>query len=329
MTNQVISALKGTARVIADTYRLGFKAWIAAPAIVAIAVLPQLAQHAFEIRRGMFGSLEQFQFLANGPSHRMLIYLKIAGMVIAMLAIARFWAVGSLRKVFVMSRSDLARLGLAIALLVAVTLAFDQLEGRYLPPLVASILRVVSLLAKAAAALFVAAALFGDWALTLRAVVTDRWPTILLLGLALLVAFVPSQMLQMLNYRLAFGRPTGTVVALMVWDAVVVGLIASLAGSALWAAYRTGATWRGWGPGYMPEPAVQVAEEVAEVETKADQAAILVVAPPPPPPPLAQLPPAPPPPASPSAAPSAAAEPAAEAPPPRRRRPRPGPRPRG
>lgn len=306
MTNQVISAIKGIGRVIAETYRLGFKAWVAAPLILAIAVIPELIQHVVEIRLGMFDSMERFQALAQSPNRWLFGYFKVAGLIIAMLAIARFWSVGSIRKTFSMSRADLGRLVVAVALTVLAAFLFDWLSARHLPSFVSGALRIASLLVQAGLSLFVAAALFGDRSVTLRSVFTQRWPTIALLALMVLLAFMPAQLLHMLNHKVAIGRSAGVVWLLMIWDSLVVGMIASLLGAALWAAYRSGATWRGWSPGFMLGPGA------AHEGAKVDAAAIApTVAPPPPPPPIV----------------TTDAELAAEAP--RRRRPRPGPRRRG
>lgn len=252
MTNQVISAIKGTARVVGETYRLGFRAWWLAPLIVAIVVLPELLQHVVEIRLGMFQSLERFQVLSQHPTRWAFGYVKLAGTVIGILAIARFWAVGSVRKTFLIAPLDLARLIAAVALIWAASRPFDWLATRHIPGLALAVVQVASALVQAGLAVFVAAALFGDRAVTLRTVLSERWPTALVLALAVVVAFLPAQLLHMLTHKLAIGRSPAIVWALMVCDALVVGLIATLTGSALWAAYRSGATWRGWAPGFMP-----------------------------------------------------------------------------
>lgn len=305
MANQVISAIKGTARVIGETYKLGFRAWWLAPLIVAIVVIPEFIQHVVEIKLGMFESLQRFHALSQNPTRWLFGYLKVAGTVIGILAIARFWAVGSVRKTFLIAPADLARLVLAIALIWAVSRSFEWLAARHLPAAVIIVVRVVSALIQAGLTVFVAAALFGDRSVTLRTAFTDRWPTALVLALAVIVAFLPAQILHMFNHRLAIGRPPTAVWALMTWDALVVGLIATLTGSALWAAYRSGATWQGWAPGFMPEPAAEDAEPMAEPVAEAS-----------PPAPVA----------APEPAPVVEPEPAAE--PVKRTRPRPGPRPR-
>lgn len=308
MTNQVISAITGTGRVIGESYKLGFRAWAVAPAIVAIAVVPEFVQHIAEIRLGMFESVQRFSELAQHPTRWLFGYAKVAGMVIAMLAIARFWAVGSVRKTFLIPPADLGRLVFAVALTFVASLPFDWVVKQNVAPVVRHAARLVSFLLQSGLTLYVVAALFGDRSLTLKTAFTERWPSALVLAVAVMVAFLPGQLLHMLNHKLALGQPAAIVWALMAWDALVVGMIATLVGSALWAAYRSGATWQGWSSEFAPVPA-PVADAVPVIAPPVIEKPTVAAA-------------------KPAAAdPAPAAEPTAIARKPRR--PRPGPRPRG
>lgn len=247
MANRLVSAVTGTARVVGESYRLGLRAWVAAPVIVAVAVVPEFIQHVVEIKLGMFVSVEQFRELANHPNRWLSGYAKIAGMVVALLAIARFWAVGSVRQAFLLPRRDLIRLALAVVLTIMASLPFDWIAKQNYVPAFKYGAQIVSFLIQAGLMLYVASALFGDRTLTLRTAFTQRWPTGLVVAISVLCTFLPAQLLHMLNHKLALGQPPVIVWALMIWDSLVVGMIATLVGSALWAAYRSGATWRGWG----------------------------------------------------------------------------------
>lgn len=275
MANRLVSAVKGTGRVLAETFRLGGRAWIAAPAIVAIAVVPEFAQHVAEIKLGMFDSAARFTALGNHPTRWVFGYAKVAGMIVALLAIARFWAVGSVRKTFLIPLADLLRLVLAIALTVVASLPFDWVTKQDIPTVATYAARFVSFLIQAGLSLYVAAALFGDRSLTLKTAFTERWPTALLLAFAALCAFLPLQLLHMLNHKLALGRSDAIVWVLMIWDSLVVGLIATTVGSALWASYRSGASWRGWGPDFRTadeapadDHAISVTPSATEAPTK-------------------------------------------------------------
>ena len=81
-------------RAVIDTYRLGFSAWRAVPGFIAISAIPEFAQHIVEIRLGMFASRDAAHALANDPLRWEFGYAKLAGLVIAMILIGRYWALG-------------------------------------------------------------------------------------------------------------------------------------------------------------------------------------------------------------------------------------------
>jgi hypothetical protein len=240
----LMSALRGTARALYDTYRLGGRTVAVAPSIVAIAILPELAQHVVEISLGMFQSVADFRAHAADPMRMAFGYVKIAGFVVAILLTARFWARGSVRAALLIRPASLVRLGWAIALTLAVAFAFDWLVKR--APTVAFPLQIVSFLTQAGLTLYVVAALLDDRAMTLRRVFTERWPSAVVMTLLLIAAFGPAQALHMANHKLVIGQAAPIVWAVMTFDGLFVGLFAALVGSALYVGYRTGASWRGW-----------------------------------------------------------------------------------
>jgi hypothetical protein len=75
---------------------------------------------------------------------------------------------------------------------------------------------------------------------------TSLLPAAILLCVLAAIAFAPSQLLHMVNHKLALGQPLPIVWALMIFDALWVGLFAGLVGSALFVGSRTGLTWKGW-----------------------------------------------------------------------------------
>lgn len=231
---------------IVATYRGGGRAMVAAPLLVAIAVVPEAVQHVVEIRLGMFGSREAFRTLADDPIRWTFGYAKVAGFVLAILLLARFVALGSVRAALRVGPMTLMRLLLAMALTFVAALPFEWLQARATAPAVDVSLGVLSALIQAGLTLYVVGALLDDRALTLRAAFTERWPTALVLMLLVALAFVPAQALHMANHRLALGRPDAVIWAVMAFDALLVGLLAALLGAALAVGYRTGLTWRGW-----------------------------------------------------------------------------------
>lgn len=237
--------LRMIATAIAETYRLGGRTLVAAPLIVAIAVIPEFAQHVAEIGLGMFDSRAAFAALANDPTRWAFGYAKVAGLVLAILFTARFWALGSVRRALLVPPGALLRILLAIGVTMLAELPFEWLRGRGLAPAADIAALVVSALIQAGLLVWLIAALVEDRAVTLGTAFMRRWPTALVIALLLALAFVPAQALHMANHRLALGQPDAVVWALMIFDSVLVGLLAALAGSALLAGYRTGASWCG------------------------------------------------------------------------------------
>lgn len=248
MTSRLTSAARGIGSAILDTYRLGGRMFVAAPLMLAIAMVPEFVQHVAEIKLGMFASADAFRSLANDPTRWSFGYAKVTGFVLAILFTARFRAVGSVRTAFLIPPRDLLRLVLAIALTFVAALPFEWLGKQALPPALDWTAQAVSALVQSGLTVFVAAALFGDREMTLAGAFGRYLPTALMIALLAAVAFVPSQALHMANHKLALGQPAALVWALMIWDTLVVGLLAGLVGSALWVGYRSGATWRGWAP---------------------------------------------------------------------------------
>lgn len=110
------SAVGGTAQTVLASYRRGGLTLVAAPAIVALIVVPEFAQHVAEIQLGMFESKEAFKALSNDPTRWAFGYVKVAGVVLATLATARFWALGSVRRALLVSPGTLLRTLFAIGL---------------------------------------------------------------------------------------------------------------------------------------------------------------------------------------------------------------------
>ena len=240
------SAFAGIGWAIVSTGRLAARTWVAAPAIIGIAVLPELAQHAAEIHLGMFESKEAFRAAAEDPLRWTFAYPKVAGFVIAILMTARFWALGSVRGALLIAPGTLLRLAVAIALTLAAEQPFTWLKEASATAAVDGLLTVASALVQAGLLVYLVGALVEDRSNGLRRSFTDRWPTALLITLLAAIALVPTQALHSANHSAAFGQPASLVWALMIFDSLWVGLMAASIGSALFVGYRAGPTWRGW-----------------------------------------------------------------------------------
>lgn len=238
-------AAKALGQALLAAYRLGGRTLVVAPIIAAVAILPEFAQHAAEIKLGMFESKEAFAALNNDPTRWAFGYAKIAGLVFAMLLTARFWATGSVRRAVLIPPRDLLRFALVVALLFGSDGALGWFAERAPTPFSTG-LSALNFLLQAILIVPALAALLSDRELGLVEAVRDRWPTAAMITLLVGAAFLPAQLLHSFNHRLAFGQPEAAVWGLMVFDSLLVGLIATLVGAAHFVGYRTGLSWRGW-----------------------------------------------------------------------------------
>lgn len=240
------SLFRGTGWAIVSTFRHGGAMFIMAPFIVAIAVVPELAQHIAEIHLGMFDSPAAFEELAGDSLRWTFGYAKVVGLVLAMLATARFLALGSVRRAILIRPMNLLRLLFALCLILVAELPFRWLREASASPLVDGGLTAGSTVLQAGLLVYVVGALVEDGSNSLRSAFAERWPTAILMTLLASIAFLPAQALHKANHLGAMGQHPSLVWSLMTFDSLLVGLVATLVGAALYTAYEAGPTWRGW-----------------------------------------------------------------------------------
>lgn len=243
---RLIGSVRDVARAVWECYRHGWKALIAVPVLAAIAAIPEFAQHVVEIQIGMFGSSAAFH--AHGNDHLRWAFgiPKLIGFLAAILLIARYWALGSVRRAVLVPPMTLLRVVVTIGAAFLLAWPFDWLGKQGLPMAVNLPLQAVSLFIQAGVTIYLVGALLQDPAITLRRAYTSLLPAAVVMTLLLVVTFAPAQGVHLANHRLASGQPLALVWALMTFDALWIGFFAALVGSALFVGYRTGLTWRGW-----------------------------------------------------------------------------------
>lgn len=229
-----------------QTYKLGGRTWLAAPALVAIAVLPEFLQHVAEIQLGMFASADAFRAHAGDSLRWAFAIPKVIGLFVAIVMTARFLALGSVRRALLVPPGTLLRVGGGFAAGFVLAWPFEWLAGQGLPLAASVPLRLVSMLIQAGVTTYVAGAMLDDRTITLRRAYTTLLPTALIVMLLFAAGFFPGQALHLANHKLAMGQPAAIVWALMLFDSLWVGLLAALIGASLFVGYRTGLTWRGW-----------------------------------------------------------------------------------
>lgn len=230
------------AQRVLHTLRDAFRMWWLAPAIPLIAVIPEFVQHVVEIQIGMFDSREAGKALANDPTRWAFGYAKLAGYLIAILAAARFWAAraqglawyspwGIAWKVFGIA---LVLNGLFSGLTWVLE---DPLKGALGETATNAISLALNLITLPLLVLLVAG-LVGDGKATLASVYRTGWGAALRIVLLSALVLVPLMALHRLNHDLAFGAHPALVWALMVFDSLVIGLLATGWGTAIHHGYR-------------------------------------------------------------------------------------------
>lgn len=207
------------------------------PIVVALAIVPEFLQHIAEIHLGMFDSLDAARAVANDPLRWGFGYAKIAGLVLTFFASARFWwgrKHGG--RWYDLRQVGWGRLILGLVLFMAIGSVgelFPPLTGHKAPIIVGIAATLLSL-----PFLFVLlAGLFGDRATPLRTLIVKSWPWVLLLALLLPLGVAPMMWLHKQNHLWALGAPDAAIWALMIFDALVVGLLASFVGAGQFVAY--------------------------------------------------------------------------------------------
>ncbi|UOR16457.1 hypothetical protein [Qipengyuania aquimaris] len=249
MKNFVGAAARGFRTVFAGGTSLF---WLA-PIIPLIAIVPEFVQHVTEIRMGMFESREAFSALANDETRWMFGFAKIAGLFIAILAAARYW--GGLRE----SWWDLRNIAwkpflIAVVLQIALAGLLAGLE-QVVPASIKDVVDLAIMILTLPLLVYLVGPILGDHTMTLKRAYSSGWLKAIAIGVLGLLAFWPAQQLHGLNHEWAFGAAAWQVWALMIWDTLLVGLMACWMGSALAAGYLFGEPAEDHGSMAAPEPA--------------------------------------------------------------------------
>ena len=227
--------LTGIGATLRDSVRL----WRLAPLVPLIAVLPEFAQHVVEIRLGMFVSQEAFSSLALDPQRVAFGAVKIAALVLAVLAGARFWAnrTAGLRG---WSLAGIAWKQVLLGLGVQIAASLPALLDLRVAPVVQMTLTLVLTLASLPGLVLMVGGLLGDRETGLLAIYRSGWTKALRIVLHIAPVWLLLQTLHRADHIAALDRQNWLVWLLMGWDALVVGQMAALAATGLHHGYQGG-----------------------------------------------------------------------------------------
>lgn len=224
-------------RALLGLYPNGLSLLWLAPGILALVVIPELAQHVAEIRLGMFDSTEDFRAHQFDASRMAFGYAKVAGLLAAILAAARYRMVrGSDRRWWDLRDVAWGRLALGFLVFLAIGSLPGLLPER-MDRMPYQALSWAWMIATLPGLFLMLAGLAGDRETPLKAMWTTAWPWIVLALLLAAVGFGPAAWLHQMNHDWASGAGPVLLWSLMVWDSLLVGLLAALAGTGLGLGY--------------------------------------------------------------------------------------------
>lgn len=220
-----------------EQYRKSFALFIVGPMVLALIIIPEFAQHVVEIQIGMFDSKAAAKALGNDPTRWAFGYVKLAGLALTFFAAARFWWTREHGGVW----WDLRQMHwpnflIGVALFVGIGMLAEPFKA-YVPETLFMLLQIFFSLLSLPMLFYALSGLFGDRTVTIKQVITRSWAYLPLLLLLLVAGFAPAQILHGLNHSWALGQHPALVWALMIFDTLVVGLLASLVGAAMYVAY--------------------------------------------------------------------------------------------
>lgn len=206
--------------------------WLA-PIIPALVVVPEFLQHFAEISIGMFDSKSQFVQLSDDPRRMVWGYLKLAGLVAALLATIRFWGAYERRQKWWDFRL-LAWRNVMIAMgLLIVTAIPAEIARAVLDPDMATIIGLIVGILTLPLIVLLVAGLVGDKSAGLASVYKTGWLAALRIVVFAAAVWLPLQWLHGLNHDWAMGQSAAAVWGLMIFNSIVVGALAVFVGTSI------------------------------------------------------------------------------------------------
>ena len=238
--------MRGVVRLIGqsliDTYRRGFLLFALAPLAAMLVILPEFAQHVVEIQNGMFDSRAGAHAFGNSQLRWSFGYVKLAGLALAYLACARFWWAREHGGRWWWPNDIAWKRLLGGFLLIALVSASTYPLRGHVPDSWLDGADIALSLLTLPLIFYLLSGLFGDTSVPLITMFRRSWPWAALIALLFAVAFVPPQLLHGLLHKWAIGQNRAVVWLLMTIDSLLIGLLASLVGAALFVGYAAMAT---------------------------------------------------------------------------------------
>jgi uncharacterized membrane protein YidH (DUF202 family) len=185
----------------------------------------------------MFDSRAAFQANALDSTRMTIGSFKIAGLLLAMLAAARFWWTRHLGRAWYDPRTIAwGRLALGFVTFGLVPFLPELAKAQIGEQAVQWVSLALSIILLPMLFLMLAG-LFGDRKTPVSSMWRSAWPWLVLTLVLVVAGFAPSAWLHQKNHAWALGTDQAVVWALMIFDSLLVGLMAGLTGTALYLGY--------------------------------------------------------------------------------------------
>jgi hypothetical protein len=226
--------LKRAGRALARLYPMGLGLFWKAPLVLALVVVPEFIQHVVEVRLGMFDSLDAFR-ARQWDSTRMTVgAVKVAGLILAFFAAARgAWTIEHGGRWWDLRGLAWGRLALGAFIFFGIGSLPELLKGRIDDGLQQWLGGAWAILMLPGLFMLLAG-LFGDRATPISAMWRKGWPWLLMTALLVVLGFAPAAWVHQMNHDWALGASPAVLWGLMIFDSLLVGLLAGLTGTALY-----------------------------------------------------------------------------------------------
>lgn len=226
-----MTRLKAFGRLFVATLSDSLRLFALAPLVLLAVVAIEFAQHVAEARLGMFADAEAFNRQSLDPARLQWGYAKVATMSVAVFLASRVWVNRREGKPW-WSLASIAWRPFLIGFLLTTLLSVPLLPGLAMPPALVAPLTVLVYIVTLPLLVLMMAGILGDSSASVAGVYRSGWGIGLRILLLMIIGFVPMQLLHLWNHLLAIEAHPVVLWLLLLWDSLLVGLMASFLGTA-------------------------------------------------------------------------------------------------
>jgi hypothetical protein len=223
--------LKAFGRLFAAALSDSLRLFALAPLIPLAVVAVEFAQHVAEVRLGMFADAGAFNRQSLDPDRLQWGYVKVATMSVAVFLASRVWVNRREGKPW-WSLASIAWRPFLIGFVLTTLLSVPLLPGVAMPPALVAPLTLLVYLVTLPLLVLMMAGILGDSTASVAGVYRSGWGIGLRILLLMAIGFVPMQLLHLWNHLLAIDAHPLVLWLLLIWDSLLVGLMANYLGTA-------------------------------------------------------------------------------------------------